>query len=117
MQYPFLSDYRKVFELDINSSAYEELAYWFRFRDPMHDREEEFFDTLEYIDLQHLAPRIKAEVKWAIALEDGVCPPATQFAVYNQISSPKGMIFFPEYGHEYLPKLGDRVRGFLLNHE
>lgn len=116
-QYPFLSDYRKVFELDINSSAYEELAYWFRFRDPMHDREEAFFNTLEYIDLQHLAPRIKAEVKWAIALEDGVCPPATQFAVYNQISSPKEMIFFPEYGHEYLPKLGDRVRGFLLNDE
>lgn len=66
VQYPFLSDYRKVFELDINSSAYEELAYWFRFRDPMHDREEEFFDTLEYIDLQHLAPRIKAEVKWQL---------------------------------------------------
>lgn len=116
-QYPFLSDYRKMFELDINSSAYEELAYWFRFRDPMHEREEEILQTLEYIDIQHLVPRIKAEVKWAIGLEDGICPPVTQFAVYNQISSPKEMIIFPEYGHEYLPKLGDKVRGFLLNHE
>lgn len=116
-QYPFLSDYRKVFELDINASAYEELAYWFRFRDPMHEKEEEFFQTLEYIDLQHLAPRIKAEIKWAIGLEDLVCPAVTQFAVYNQITSPKEMIFFPEYGHEYLPKLGDKVRGFLIGHE
>jgi cephalosporin-C deacetylase len=114
-QYPFLSDYRKAFEFDINSSAYEELAYWFRFRDPLHEREEEFFNTLEYIDLQHFAPRIKAEVKWAIGLEDGICYPAQQFAVYNKITSPKEMIFFPEYGHEYLPKLGDRVKGFLLN--
>lgn len=114
-QYPFLSDYRKAFEFNITSSAYEELHYWFRFRDPMHEREEEFFNTLEYIDLQHFAPRIKAEVKWAIALEDDVCYPAQQFAVYNQITSPKEMIIFPEYGHEYLPKLGDRVKGFLLN--
>jgi cephalosporin-C deacetylase len=114
-QYPFLSDYRKAFDFDITSSAYEELHYWFRFRDPMHEREEEFFHTLEYIDLQHFAPRIKAEVKWAIALEDGICYPAQQFAVYNKIKSPKEMIFFPEHGHEYLPKLGDRVRGFLLN--
>ncbi len=114
-QYPFLSDYRKAFEFDITSSAYEELHYWFRFRDPMHEREDEFFNTLEYIDLLHFAPRIKAEVKWAIALEDGVCYPAQQFAVYNQITSPKEMIFFPEYGHEYLPKLGDRVKGFLIN--
>lgn len=114
-QYPFLSDYRKAFEFDITSSAYEELHYWFRFRDPLHEREEEFFNTLEYIDLQHFVPRIKAEVKWAIALEDGVCYPAQQFAVYNKITSPKEMIFYPEYGHEYLPKLGDRVKGFLLN--
>ena len=114
-QYPFLSDYRKMFELDINVSAYEELAYWFRFRDPLHEKEEAFFQNLEYIDLQHLAPRIKAEVKWAIGLEDLVCPPVTQFAVYNQISSPKELFVYPEYGHEYLPKLGDKIRGFLLN--
>lgn len=114
-QYPFLSDYRKTFEFDINASAYEELHYWFRFRDPMHEREEEFFNTLEYIDLQHLAPRIKAEVKWAIGMEDGVCFPATQFAVYNKINAKKEMIVFPEYGHEYLPKLGDKVRRFFVN--
>ncbi|MEK6455791.1 acetylxylan esterase [Caldifermentibacillus hisashii] len=116
-QYPFLSDYRKTFEFDITSSAYEELHYWFRFRDPLHEREGEFFHTLEYIDIQHLAPRIRAEVIWAIGLEDQICYPATQFAVYNKIQSPKKMMIFPEYGHEYLPKLGDRVRGFFVNGE
>lgn len=114
-QYPFLSDYRKTFEFDITSSAYEELHYWFRFRDPMHEKEKEFFHTLEYIDIQHLASRIKAKVIWAMGLEDGICYPATQFAVYNKIHSPKELIIFPEYGHEYLPKLGDKVRGFFLD--
>lgn len=115
VQYPFLSDYRKAFEFDIASSAYEELHYWFRFRDPMHEREEAFFNTLEYIDLQHFASRITAEVKWAIGLEDGICFPATQFAVYNKIKAKKEMIVFPEYGHEYLPQLGDKIRRFFVN--
>ena len=43
VQYPFLSDYREAYRLDVNQSAYEELAYWFRQRDPRHQREKRFF--------------------------------------------------------------------------
>lgn len=31
VQYPFLSDYREAYRLEVTSSAYEELAYWFRY--------------------------------------------------------------------------------------
>lgn len=113
--YPFLSDYREAYKLDVMNSAYEELAYWFRFKDPLHEKEETFFATLDYIDLQYLVPEIKGQVNWAIGLADTVCPVKTQFAVFNQLNSPKKMYPYPEYGHEYLPKFGDIMRENLLN--
>lgn len=50
--YPFLSDYRRAWELDITTSAYEEINYYFRFFDPHHLREDEIFNRLGYIDIQ-----------------------------------------------------------------
>lgn len=67
---------------------------------------------MEYIDVQHFAPRIKAEVIMATGLDDEICFPSTQFAVFNKITSPKDVILLPEYGHEYYPKVADKVRGF-----
>ncbi|MGY3815152.1 acetylxylan esterase [Globicatella sulfidifaciens] len=108
--YPFLSDYREAYRLDVNNSAYEEIAYWFRFRDPLHEKEEKLFSVLDYIDIQYFASLIEAEVIWAMGLEDRVCHPKTQFATYNQINSQKELIILPEYGHEYLPKFGEIIR-------
>ncbi|MNZ39973.1 Cephalosporin-C deacetylase [compost metagenome] len=107
--YPFLSDYKRAWELDINSSAYEELVYYFRFFDPHHQREDEIFNRLGYIDVQNLADRIRARVVFVTGLSDVVCPPSTQFAVYNKISSEKDLLVYHEYGHEYLPYLSDRT--------
>ena len=113
--YPFLSDYREAYRLDVTNSAYEELAYWFRFKDPLHEKEEDFFATLDYIDLQYFAPRITGKVHWAIGLEDTVCPPKTQFAVYNNLINvaDKKLYSYPEYGHEYLPRFGDIMWQYL----
>lgn len=110
--YPFLCDYRKAFNLGAQLSAFEEIPYWFQFRDPLHQREDEIFKTLSYIDLQHLAPRIKAEVVWVMGLQDEVVPPETQLSAYNNISSKKQLLTLPEYGHEYLPKVSDDLQGF-----
>lgn len=115
VSYPFLTDYRKAYQLGAQTSAYEEIAYWFQFRDPLHKREDEIFNALEYIDIQHLAPRIKAEVFWTIGLQDTICPPVTQFASYNQIQSKKEIVALPEYGHEYLPRINDEYRSFFFD--
>jgi cephalosporin-C deacetylase len=56
--FPFLCDYRRVWEMDRAQGAYDELAYYFRMFDPLHEREEEIFTKLGYIDGQHLASRI-----------------------------------------------------------
>jgi cephalosporin-C deacetylase len=110
--YPFLCDYRKAFMLGAQTSAFEEIPYWFQFRDPLHQQEEVVFKTLAYIDLQHFTPRIKAEVVWVMGLQDDVVPPETQLSAYHNLKSQKQLITLPEYGHEYLPKISDILLGF-----
>ncbi|MFC7063357.1 acetylxylan esterase [Halobacillus seohaensis] len=107
--YPFLSDYKRAWEHNINASAYEEIVYYFRFFDPTHEKEEAFFNRLGYIDIQHFAERIKARVLWVTGLADEVCPPSTQFAAFNKIAAEKELKIYYEYGHERLPKLQDHV--------
>jgi cephalosporin-C deacetylase len=111
--YPFLCDYQRVWELDLAKDAYEELRYYFRMFDPQHQRESEVFTRLGYIDNQHLAPRIRGEVRMATGLMDTVCPPSTQFAAYNRMRCPKSQIVFQDYGHEGLPCIGDHAFAFL----
>lgn len=112
--YPFLSDYRRVWEMDLAENAYKELKEYFRSFDPRHEREDEIFELLGYIDIQNITKRIKGEVKMFTGLMDVVCPPSTQFAAYNKITSPKDVTFYPDFGHEDLPDVGDIVMQWFL---
>ena len=112
--YPFLSDYLRVWEMDHAKDAYQELQEYFRHSDPMHKLEATIFEKLGYIDIQFLAPRVQAEVLWGISLMDTICPPSSQFAVYNKLTSPKKMIIYPDFGHEPLPGWNDLAFQFLM---
>lgn len=112
--YPFLCDYRRVWDLDLAREAYGELRDFFRWRDPRHLREEEIFLRLGYIDIQHLAPRVRADVLMITGLADTICPPSTQFAVFNKITSPKRVELYPDFGHESLPGANDLAFNHLL---
>lgn len=112
--YPFLSDYIRVWEMDQAKDAYRELQEYFRHTDPTHRNETSVFEKLGYIDIQFLASRIKAEVLWGIGLMDTICPPSTQFAVYNKLVCSKEMVIYPDYGHEPFPGWADRVFQFLM---
>jgi cephalosporin-C deacetylase len=111
--FPFLCDYQRVWEMDQAKAAYEEIKDYFRRFDPLHEREAEFFTRLGYIDVQHLTNRIQAEVLMAVGFCDTVCPPSTQFAAYNKITSPKSYVAYPDFGHEGLPGHSDRVFQFM----
>ncbi len=111
--FPFLSDYRRVWNMDLDQNAYEELRTYFRSFDPTHAREDEIFTKLGYIDIQHLAPRIKAEVMMTTCLMDQICPPSTQFAAYNKIKSKKSLTIYPDFGHELPVCSADTVFQFL----
>lgn len=112
--YPFLCDYKRVWEMDLAKAAYGELQTFFRHFDPQHKREEEIFTKLGYIDVQYLAPRIRAETVMAVGLMDQVCPPSTQFAAYNKIRAAKRLEIYPDFGHEHLPGLNDKAIQFFL---
>lgn len=112
--YPFLSDYKRVWEMDLAKDAYADLKAYFRRFDPRHERDEEVFTKLGYIDIQHLASRIQAEVLMGISLMDNICPPSTQFAAYNKITSKKEAIIYPDFGHENLPDHNDRMFRFMM---
>jgi cephalosporin-C deacetylase len=110
--YPFLSDYRRVWQMDLAKDAYAELRSFFRYHDPTHEHIEQWFTRLGYIDVQNLAPRIQGEVMMAVGLMDEVCPPSSQFAAYNKIRSKKSRVIYPDFEHETLPGWIDREWAF-----
>jgi len=113
--FPFLSDYRRVWEMDLVKTAYREVRDYFKRFDPRHERVGEIFAKLGYIDVQHLCPRIRGEVYMAVGLVDETCPPSTQFAAYNKIASKKSMALYPDFGHEGLKGHADLVFQFLAD--
>lgn len=111
--YPFLCDYQRVWEIDLDVDAYAELREYFRRFDPRHEREEMVFEKLGYIDVQHLCSRIEGEVFMGIGLMDEICPPSTQFAAYNKIKAEKSLAIYPDHGHEDLPGHSDSIYQFM----
>lgn len=111
--FPFLSDYQRVWEMDQAKDAYAELKDFFRQFDPRHEREQEVFSALGYVDIQHLAQRIKGDILWFTGLMDTICPPSSQFAAYNKITAAKEMVIYPDFGHEDLPGHMDLTFTFL----
>ena len=113
--YPFLCDFKKVYELNLCDDAYKELRDYFRKYDPLHETEDEFFKRLSYIDIKNFATKIECEVMWFTALEDRLCHPITQMACYNKITSKKSLKIYPEYAHEDLLYSDDIIFSFIVN--
>lgn len=111
--FPFLCDYRRVWEMDLAKDAYAELCAYFRMFDPLHKREDEIFTKLGYIDNQYLASRIKADILMITGMMDNICPPSTQFAAYNKIKSKKDLIIYPDFGHEWMPGANDIIIDYM----
>ena len=111
--YPFLSDYRRVWDMDLDVDAYVELRDYFRLFDPLHQHEDEIFSLLGYIDVHNMAHRIRAKVRMFTGLMDTVCAPSTQFAAFNAIPSEKDYVIYPDFGHEGLPGSRDNIMQFM----
>ncbi|MGI6336145.1 MAG: acetylxylan esterase [Eubacteriales bacterium] len=112
---PFLTDYKRVWEMDLAKGAYDELSYFLRHRDPRHERIDEIWNMLGYIDVSKLAVRIKAQTILFATMMDSTCPPSTQFAIYNAITAPKEIKIYRDFGHEGLPQQGDITLRAMLN--
>lgn len=114
---PFLCDFKRVCDMQLNVNVYGELRDYFRMYDPAHEQEEAVFAKLGYIDIQYLVPRIKGEVLMLTGLLDTTCPPETQFAAYNKMTCKKRYILYPDYQHEKLKNVDDITYQFLMSEE
>ncbi len=113
--YPFLSDFKRVWLMDLCKDAYYEFDEYLRSYDPLHEREEEFFTRLGYIDIQNLAPRITCKFLMFTGLVDTVCPPSTQFAMFNKVASAdKQYKIWYDFRHETLPHGDDMAYMFMM---
>lgn len=100
LQYPFLADFKRVWDMDLDINAYEGIRYYFKWFDPMHIREEEIFMKLAYIDIVNFASKLNCELLVGTGLLDTICPPITQYAVFNNVDCKKKHLVFHKYGHE-----------------
>lgn len=112
--YPFLCDYKRVFDMPSLMGAYGEINQYFKFSDPLHKKEKEFFDTLSYIDLQNFAENMECELTMFTGLMDNICAPSSQFAFYNKFKGEKEVIIYPQHGHEWMPFFMDTILKKLL---
>lgn len=113
--YPFLSDYKRVWDMDLDVVAYEGLRYYMKWFDPMHEKMDEIFTKLGYIDVKNFAPKVKADVLFGTGLMDNICPPSTQFAVFNALNGPKKHLLFPDYTHEEIFAFDDLLIDFFCD--
>jgi cephalosporin-C deacetylase-like acetyl esterase len=90
---PFMCDWRNYFEL----------TDWPEMNDWIADREDRTWKstlrTLGYFDTLNLAERIECSTIMSIGLQDRVCPPTTDFAVFNRIDAKKTHKIYPTRGH------------------
>jgi cephalosporin-C deacetylase len=91
---PFLSDYPDYFSI----------VHWptepvLRRASELGIPDEELYKTLSYFDVKNFAGKIKCPVVMGFGLQDGVCPPHTNFAGYNLITSPKEYRCYAQAGH------------------
>lgn len=110
--YPFLSDFKRVWDMDLDQIAYEGIRYYSKWFDPIQESQNDVFLKLGYIDIQNFAHMIKADVLFGTGLIDNICPPSTQFAVFNKINSKKEHYIFYDYTHEEISEFDDLLINF-----
>lgn len=91
---PFLSDYPDYFALvDWPAAPVKDAAAEVGMSD------EELYEMLTYFDVKNFTPYIECPVLMGFGLQDFVCPPHTNFAGYNNITTEKQWVVFPHRGH------------------
>ena len=55
--------------------------------------------TLGYFDTMNMAPWIECPVFMGVGLQDAICPPVTNFAVYNRLKGKKEFLVYPRAKH------------------
>jgi cephalosporin-C deacetylase len=108
---PFLSDFPNYFKI----------AFWpgNEFKSFVADKKipwDKVYETLSYFDIKNLATKISCPIYMGVGLYDNVCPPAINFAAYNNVKSTnKNFVLYPEAEHSLPEKQMTLKINWLLN--
>ena len=98
----------KVTAAALNVPAMCDFANWRDGRRPAWptqlDLAKQFENTLKYYDGVNFARHIECPVICGVGLMDLTCPPASVFAMYNTLKTPKSMWVSPWMGHDFDPE-------------
>lgn len=73
----------------------------------------DLYKMLSYFDVKNFTRRITCPIMMGIGLQDPTCPPHTNFAGYNLITSQKQFVIYPECQHDTRhPEWDERQRAF-----
>ncbi|HEY1171608.1 MAG TPA: acetylxylan esterase [Verrucomicrobiae bacterium] len=73
-------------------------------------------EAARYIDCMNFATRTKAGSIFTVGFIDGVCPPTSVYAAYNNFSGPKQIYNDIKAGHTNTPKATESMRKAVLKH-
>ena len=90
---PFLTNW----DLYFKTSHWPEMGRWIEEKESR--TWESTLETLSYFDTMNMAPWIECPVFMGVGLQDTVCPPATNFAVYNRLKGKKEFLVYPKAKH------------------
>ena len=105
---PFLSDYPDYFKIEhwpaeVILKKQQEIGL----------ATGDLYKMLSYFDVKNFTRRITCPILMGVGLQDPTCPPHTNFAGYNLISSQKQFVIYPECGHDTRhPDWDNRQREF-----
>ena len=111
---PYLCAFRDSVQL-AGTNPYQEIADYLRL---YPERSDDVWNTLEYFDGLHFAPRIRCPALVYLGLQDNICPPATGHALYRAIGSTEKVFrAFDGYGHDGGEhEHGSMIDDFLAEH-
>lgn len=69
------------------------------------ERREEIFQTFRYFDPLSHAGNIRCPTQMSAGGRDPSCKPPTIYAVYNELTCEKEMLYLPNVGHEIVPAM------------
>jgi len=90
---PFLANWEKYFK----TTNWPEMNKWIAAKESRTWKST--LKTLSYFDAMNLAPLIRCPVFMGVGLQDGICPPATNFAPYNYLKGPREYRVYPQAKH------------------
>ncbi|MGL6312826.1 alpha/beta fold hydrolase [Vibrio sp. WXL103] len=112
--HPFLADFASVIDMHLTNSPYFEINQYFKFNDAAQTTRETVLSALDYIDVQNFAPLLCNSLLGAVTMQDDVCPPKTQMAVFDKVTSDKNILIYPEHGHEDIKEFEDVAYSYFL---